>query len=316
MKRKPLSNDHRLVWKKPQSQFKGPLPVHDQGSKNSCTAHSFALMLELQLSRHLGDVVHIDVDDLWDKQKIFGTATEEKGDVMEGPFIIAEEYGVRFKTNGGMSGLFYPSRGIVYDNKRFMNKKNKTNIVFDNYTLAASEYFRRHFPNFYFSESRNDFKEFSIVLSQPSQEFYHQKKEDLRAGMASGSTGSNIFEWYEILINIFKVLTLLLPILIGRLYVFMAKRSRRIKVTIENPLDDEYIKTVNLPEDQILLNKVEVIFMINKINKETLIKFSAFIKSVFENTRESLLPLFIGDSNSGKLEVYYNRKNKDWDILR
>jgi hypothetical protein len=84
------------------------LPVHDQGDKNNCTSHAFAGMMEIKLSHKLKERTLIDVDDLWEKQKKFGTATED-GDFMEGPFIIATKYGVRFKTDSGRTGIFYLS---------------------------------------------------------------------------------------------------------------------------------------------------------------------------------------------------------------
>ena len=64
------------------------IPVHNQRDKNNCTSHAFALMLEYKLSEKFKERVIVDVDDLWEKQKKFGTATEE-GDFLEDPFIIA-----------------------------------------------------------------------------------------------------------------------------------------------------------------------------------------------------------------------------------
>ena len=94
------------------------IPVHNQGNKNNCTSHAFASMVEYRLSAKLKERVIVDVDDLWEKQKKFGTATEEGGDFLEGPFIIATKYGVRFSTESGRRGAFFLSgkterRGIL-----------------------------------------------------------------------------------------------------------------------------------------------------------------------------------------------------------
>jgi len=40
------------------------IPVHDQGNKNNCTSHAFALMLEYKLSEKFKERVIVDVDDL------------------------------------------------------------------------------------------------------------------------------------------------------------------------------------------------------------------------------------------------------------
>lgn len=92
------------------------IPVHDQGNKNSCTAHAFALMMEYQLSDYFKERTLVDVDDLWEKQKKFGTASEEKGDLPDGPFKIAAKYGVRFKTDSGKTGAV-----ILSGNRRMEN---------------------------------------------------------------------------------------------------------------------------------------------------------------------------------------------------
>ena len=83
------------------------IPVHDQKGKNSCTSHAFALMMEYKLSEMFNERTLIDVDDLWEKQKKFGTAREEDGDFMEGPFIIAEKYGVKFSTDDVKTGIYF-----------------------------------------------------------------------------------------------------------------------------------------------------------------------------------------------------------------
>ena len=46
---------------------------------------------------------------MWEKQKKFGMATEENGDFLEGPIIIATKYGVRFSTERGRRGAFFLS---------------------------------------------------------------------------------------------------------------------------------------------------------------------------------------------------------------
>jgi hypothetical protein len=82
------------------------IPVHNQANKNNCTSHAFAAVLEYELSNLFKERVIVDVDDLWEKQKKFGTATEE-GDFTEGSFIIATKYGVKFCTEGGRKGTFF-----------------------------------------------------------------------------------------------------------------------------------------------------------------------------------------------------------------
>lgn len=85
------------------------LPIHDQGNKNNCISYAFASMMEYNLSDHFKERTLIDVDDLWEKQKKYGIATAEKGDVMEGPFKIATKYGVRFKIDSGKTGTVFLS---------------------------------------------------------------------------------------------------------------------------------------------------------------------------------------------------------------
>jgi hypothetical protein len=68
------------------------IPIHDQGNKKNCTSHAFVGMMEYKLSDKFKERVIIDVDNLWEKQKKFGTATEKKGDFLEGSFIIAKKY--------------------------------------------------------------------------------------------------------------------------------------------------------------------------------------------------------------------------------
>ncbi|XOB46391.1 MAG: hypothetical protein ACKKMV_02995 [Candidatus Nealsonbacteria bacterium] len=85
------------------------IPVHNQGDKNNCTSHAFASMMEYHLSDKLKERAIIDIDDLWEKQKKFGTATEEDGDFLEGPIIIATKYGVRFSAESGRRGTFFLS---------------------------------------------------------------------------------------------------------------------------------------------------------------------------------------------------------------
>lgn len=84
------------------------IPVHDQGDKNNCTSHTFALMMEYHLSEYFKERTLIDVDDLWEKQKRLGTATD-RGDFLEGPFFIATKYGVKFKTDSGKTGRLFLS---------------------------------------------------------------------------------------------------------------------------------------------------------------------------------------------------------------
>lgn len=98
------------------------LPVHNQGNKKNCTSHAFASMTENYLSNKLKERVLVDVDDLWDKQKKFGTATEEKGDYLFGPVVIAIKYGVRF--NAEQSGR----RGTLFLNDKTEKKNGITHI--------------------------------------------------------------------------------------------------------------------------------------------------------------------------------------------
>ena len=107
--RKIKKNDDKVEidWNK---GYKVPnpynLPVHDQGDKNSCTSHAFAAIAERHLSDYFKERTLIDVDDLWEKQKKFGTATE-KGDFLDGPVVIMTKYGARFKTDSGRTGTIF-----------------------------------------------------------------------------------------------------------------------------------------------------------------------------------------------------------------
>lgn len=83
------------------------ISIHNQGNKNNCTSHAFASMMEYYLSNKLKEKVAVDVNDLWEKQKKFGTATEESGDSLEGPFIISAKYGVKFSTENGKRGTCF-----------------------------------------------------------------------------------------------------------------------------------------------------------------------------------------------------------------
>lgn len=85
------------------------IPVHDQGNKKNCTSHAFALMMEYKLSDYFKERTLVDVGDLWGKQKKFGIATEDNGDIMEGPFMIAVKHGIKFKTDSGKSGTVFLS---------------------------------------------------------------------------------------------------------------------------------------------------------------------------------------------------------------
>ncbi len=82
------------------------LPARDQGNLNNCTSHAFAYMVEHHLSDHFKERTLVDINDLWEKQLKYGTATED-GDLLDGPFIIASKYGVRFKTDSGKSGTMF-----------------------------------------------------------------------------------------------------------------------------------------------------------------------------------------------------------------
>jgi len=80
------------------------LPIHDQAGKNNCTSHVYASTMEYRLSEYFKERTLIDVDDLWEKQKRYGTATDE-GDFMDGPHKVAVRYGIRFKTDSGKTGI-------------------------------------------------------------------------------------------------------------------------------------------------------------------------------------------------------------------
>ena len=82
------------------------IPMRIQGDENNCTSLTFADMYDYVLSDYFKERTLIDVDDLWNKQKEFGTATEE-GDLAEGPFNIAIKYGVRFATDSGKTGTLF-----------------------------------------------------------------------------------------------------------------------------------------------------------------------------------------------------------------
>jgi hypothetical protein len=89
------------------------LPIHDQGDKNNCTSHAFASMTEDLLSRYFKERTLVDVDDLWEKQLKYGTATKA-GDRLDGPVVIGAKYGIRFKTDSGKTGTLF----IVGQNKK------------------------------------------------------------------------------------------------------------------------------------------------------------------------------------------------------
>jgi len=84
------------------------IPVHNQGRKNNCTAHANATLIEFTLSRIFKERVTVDVDDLWEKQKKFGTASEHGGDTLSDSVIVAAIYGAKFETASGKKGIYYP----------------------------------------------------------------------------------------------------------------------------------------------------------------------------------------------------------------
>ena len=57
--------------------------------------------------------VQIDVDDLWEKQLKYGTATEQ-GDTIQGVIKVANEHGMLFSTESGRKGIFKPNDGIEF----------------------------------------------------------------------------------------------------------------------------------------------------------------------------------------------------------
>ena len=88
------------------------IPIHEQKDKNNCTSHAFATQLEYYLSDYFKERTLINVDDLWEKQLKYGTATEAGGDTTEGVMKIVGEYGVLFRTDSGKKGLYRPTKGF------------------------------------------------------------------------------------------------------------------------------------------------------------------------------------------------------------
>ncbi len=117
------------------------IPIHDQGKKNNCTSHAFALMLEYKLSHRFKEKTLVDVDDLWEKQKKFGTATEEGGDFVDGPFLIAVKYGVKFKTDSGKTGILFMSGRKRMENRIMVYEGWK--IEMDNPMRKILDFLRR-----------------------------------------------------------------------------------------------------------------------------------------------------------------------------
>lgn len=104
------------------------IPVHDQGNKNNCTSHAYALSLEYKLSNFFKERTLVDVDDLWEKQKKFGKASEICGDTLEGPFLITEKYGVKFKTESGPTGTYLNGK-IIMDVESNSTKEAKNSSI-------------------------------------------------------------------------------------------------------------------------------------------------------------------------------------------
>src|SRR3989344_1295607 len=118
-----------IDWSKPYSiPDIYNLPRRDQSEKNNCTSHAFAYLIEVHLSNHFKERTVIDVDDLWEKQLKYGTATDQ-GDFPEGPFIIATKYGVRFLTDSGKHGTLFLTGEKA--NFRGINAYVGWNIVLD-----------------------------------------------------------------------------------------------------------------------------------------------------------------------------------------
>jgi len=69
--------------------------------------------MELLLSDMFKERTLIDVDDLWDKQKKYGTAVDANGDFIDGPIVIAKKYGLKFETASGKKGTYYPDGTII-----------------------------------------------------------------------------------------------------------------------------------------------------------------------------------------------------------
>ena len=109
-KRTIASFFQRRRTKKIPDEFEIPnpynIPDRVQGNQNNCTSLSFAHLVEYPLSDHFKERTLIDIDDLWNKQRTLGTATEV-GDYADGPFNIAIKYGVRFTTDSGRTGTVF-----------------------------------------------------------------------------------------------------------------------------------------------------------------------------------------------------------------
>ena len=85
------------------------IPIHDQGNKSNCTSQVIAEGIEYYLSNKFKQLVLVDVDDLWEKQKKYGTAKDGVGDTMEDAVRIAHEYGVIYKKSDGETGRYKPT---------------------------------------------------------------------------------------------------------------------------------------------------------------------------------------------------------------
>ena len=85
------------------------IPIHDQGNKSNCTSHAIATMIEYRLSNEFKQLVTVDVEDLWEKQKKYGTAKEGIGDSIEDAVKVAQEYGVIYKKSNGETGIYKPT---------------------------------------------------------------------------------------------------------------------------------------------------------------------------------------------------------------
>jgi hypothetical protein len=283
--------------------------IHNQGSKNSCTAHAFARMFEITLYQKMGVRVYLNADDLWEKQILYGTATEENGDTFEGVATIAEEYGIKFITSEGKTGLFLPSKGLIYDQKI---SEVSSKIKFENYVYIASRYFKTHFLNYVITENIYQNK-YLVFLMKPNLEFYNKKQEDMRAGSGVPTDILNDHNLLKFFVKYLGFLIVVIRYLNKKVGLWIAKKSKNISVVIEKPFD---VTDVSFPKDQAVSDKIEVILLINKINKETLIKFSSFLKKIFENNQDSLLPLFIANKKDEPIKFYFNREIKDWDTLK
>lgn len=73
-----------------------------------CTIGGMAMHVELQLTLKLKERVIVDVEDLWEKQKKYGTIIDKVWCPPEEVNMIASKYGIKYKTESGESKTYFP----------------------------------------------------------------------------------------------------------------------------------------------------------------------------------------------------------------